>query len=676
MNASTIARATRPAPSEPRTAAVPEQDERLGAQEHAPAHRAEQPLPEEQRRADRDEERDEDERRDRDPDRDGDGPDLAADLRGLGPGEVDVRPDEADERVPRGAELAAQARRRWRRRAVPARGAATAGSSVARRVRIRLERSACRAGFGRGTRVVGCGPIGIQRMSSGSGVGSRRGTAAIIPAPTPASGRPIGAGASQAPDGGATLGAWPTSRRPARSSARSCSRSAPSSPSARRSTRTAASWRGRSSPTASRCSGSRTCPTTRRSSWRRCATRSRARTSWSRPAGSARRPTTSPARPSRRLCGEAVDVDPPTLAWLRGAVGAAPAAVPRGQREAGLAHPVGDDAAEPERHGARVVGRPARRRGHRHAARPPREMRPMWEDEVLPRLAARGVGADIEVRTLRLTGIGESVVAELLGDALLRAANPSRRDLRAAGGGRRADLAPAAADGRDGRRSSPTRPRRSCRAPSASTSGRTAPTTWAAALDGGARGTRLDARDHRARHRRRARPAAAVAAGGRARGAASARPSDGRTRATTAGDLAEARAGPRPRRAPTWASRSARGRGGDDTIVHVAIATPDGHARRAAGRVPARDARARTGRRSPARRSLLAALRDATDAPTGEGCRTRRAPSGGPPAGGRRGPGSRSRRAPSGSARRRRRTRAACSRSGGCCRPSPRARPA
>ena len=55
---------------------------------------------------------------------------------------------------------------------------------------------------------------------------------------------------------------------------------------------------------------------------------------------------------------------------------------------------------------------------------PPREMRPMWAEQVLPRLADRGVGADMVVRTLRLHGIGESQVAELLGETLLRATNP------------------------------------------------------------------------------------------------------------------------------------------------------------------------------------------------------------------------------------------------------------
>ena len=55
---------------------------------------------------------------------------------------------------------------------------------------------------------------------------------------------------------------------------------------------------------------------------------------------------------------------------------------------------------------------------------PPREMHPMWIDEVLPRLLARGAGAEIASRTLRLAGIGESQLADLLGEELLRAADP------------------------------------------------------------------------------------------------------------------------------------------------------------------------------------------------------------------------------------------------------------
>ena len=55
---------------------------------------------------------------------------------------------------------------------------------------------------------------------------------------------------------------------------------------------------------------------------------------------------------------------------------------------------------------------------------PPREMRPMWTDHALPRLEASGLGAEVAVRTYRLTGIGESQVADRLGQPLLRATNP------------------------------------------------------------------------------------------------------------------------------------------------------------------------------------------------------------------------------------------------------------
>ena len=55
---------------------------------------------------------------------------------------------------------------------------------------------------------------------------------------------------------------------------------------------------------------------------------------------------------------------------------------------------------------------------------PPRELRPMWRDWVLPRLRERGLGDGRLVRTLRTYGIGESHVAERLGEPMLRAANP------------------------------------------------------------------------------------------------------------------------------------------------------------------------------------------------------------------------------------------------------------
>ena len=55
---------------------------------------------------------------------------------------------------------------------------------------------------------------------------------------------------------------------------------------------------------------------------------------------------------------------------------------------------------------------------------PPREMRPMWRDAVLPRLQARGLGEDRVAETLRLTGIGESMLVDLIGEDVLRRRNP------------------------------------------------------------------------------------------------------------------------------------------------------------------------------------------------------------------------------------------------------------
>jgi len=55
---------------------------------------------------------------------------------------------------------------------------------------------------------------------------------------------------------------------------------------------------------------------------------------------------------------------------------------------------------------------------------PPREAWPIWQGEVVPRLEACGVGADRYAETLRLTGVGESALVELIGEELLRAANP------------------------------------------------------------------------------------------------------------------------------------------------------------------------------------------------------------------------------------------------------------
>jgi len=55
---------------------------------------------------------------------------------------------------------------------------------------------------------------------------------------------------------------------------------------------------------------------------------------------------------------------------------------------------------------------------------PPRELRPMWHNQALPRLRARGLGIDRTAQTLHLTGIGESMVVDLVGKGVLEQTNP------------------------------------------------------------------------------------------------------------------------------------------------------------------------------------------------------------------------------------------------------------
>jgi nicotinamide-nucleotide amidase len=55
---------------------------------------------------------------------------------------------------------------------------------------------------------------------------------------------------------------------------------------------------------------------------------------------------------------------------------------------------------------------------------PPREMRPMWREHALPRLRERGLGVDRAAETLRLTGIGESLLVDLVGAELLHGRQP------------------------------------------------------------------------------------------------------------------------------------------------------------------------------------------------------------------------------------------------------------
>jgi nicotinamide-nucleotide amidase len=124
-------------------------------------------------------------------------------------------------------------------------------------------------------------------------------------------------------------------------------------------------------------------------------------------------------------CGESVSVDPATLEWLKDLWARRRQPFPETNVKQAWVLPSAQLLANPngtapgwwvDRPDGRVIVT---------LTGPPREMRPMWADEVGPRLAARGVGRDTEVRTLRLTGIGESQVAELIGEPLLRATNPN-----------------------------------------------------------------------------------------------------------------------------------------------------------------------------------------------------------------------------------------------------------
>ncbi len=48
----------------------------------------------------------------------------------------------------------------------------------------------------------------------------------------------------------------------------------------------------------------------------------------------------------------------------------------------------------------------------------------MWRDHALPRLQALGLGVDRASETLRLTGIGESQLVDVIGVDLLERVNP------------------------------------------------------------------------------------------------------------------------------------------------------------------------------------------------------------------------------------------------------------
>ncbi len=127
-----------------------------------------------------------------------------------------------------------------------------------------------------------------------------------------------------------------------------------------------------------------------------------------------------------QVVGETPEVDPVLERWLRGLWARRKMRFPESNRKQAWLIP--SAVALPNPNGTAPGWLVTRGDGRVVVALPgpPREMRPMWHDEAVPRLRARGggFGADVAARTYRLTGIGESQVAEILGEELLRGGDP------------------------------------------------------------------------------------------------------------------------------------------------------------------------------------------------------------------------------------------------------------
>ena len=123
-------------------------------------------------------------------------------------------------------------------------------------------------------------------------------------------------------------------------------------------------------------------------------------------------------------CGETPTVDPDLEAWLRGLWARRGSPFPTMNLKQAWRIP--SAVALPNPHGTAPGWFVTRPDGRIVVALPgpPREMRPMWANEVAPRLRALGVGKAMAMRTYRLAGIGESQAADDLGEDLLRTPNP------------------------------------------------------------------------------------------------------------------------------------------------------------------------------------------------------------------------------------------------------------
>jgi nicotinamide-nucleotide amidase len=116
--------------------------------------------------------------------------------------------------------------------------------------------------------------------------------------------------------------------------------------------------------------------------------------------------------------GEAPSVDPDLERWLRGLFERRGAPYPEANiKQAWL---IPSATALPNDHGTAPGWWVDRADGRVVIALPgpPREMRPMWQEAVVPRLVERHVGNGGSVVTLRTTGIGESMIADRIHDWL------------------------------------------------------------------------------------------------------------------------------------------------------------------------------------------------------------------------------------------------------------------
>src|SRR5687768_4125720 len=123
-------------------------------------------------------------------------------------------------------------------------------------------------------------------------------------------------------------------------------------------------------------------------------------------------------------CGREPRVDPGLEKWLRGLFERRGIEMPESNRK--QAWLIDGAAALPNKRGSAPGWYVDRPDGCVIVALPgpPREMRPIWHDEALPRLRGRELGVARVAQTLRLSGVGESVLVDLIGEKILRGQAP------------------------------------------------------------------------------------------------------------------------------------------------------------------------------------------------------------------------------------------------------------